>query len=125
MRKVLLDSSFLLAVMEHPTSWEADIAESLGSVSLVVPASVESELERLSKESGRRARLASLALGLVHAGTIRTQPDRGGRPDDEIVSSALADKSIVATIDSELAARLRALRVATITLRGGRVAVST
>ena len=110
-----------MAVMERPTPWQGDITQALGKPSFVVPESVRAELERISREGGKRAKLASLSLGLVREGTIGTQPDRGGRPDDEIVSSALSEKAAVAAVDSELVARLRALGIATITLRGGRV----
>jgi rRNA-processing protein FCF1 len=125
LRKVLLDSSFLMAVMEHPTTWQGDITQAVGKPSFVILQSVKAELERISKEGSKRAKLASLALGLTRDGTIGTQPDRGGRPDDEIVSSALSDKAAVAAIDSELVARLRALGITTITLRGGRVEART
>ena len=43
-RKVLFDSSFLIAVMEHPTTWREDIIEKLGSFEPVVIAPVYDEL---------------------------------------------------------------------------------
>ena len=122
-RKVAFDSSFLLAVMERPTPWKEDITERLGAFSPVVLASVRAELERLSVNADKRARFASLALELVD-GVFAIEQDGRGSPDDEIVSFALRERAAVATIDSELAKRLRASHVTpVITLRSGRVAM--
>ena len=123
-RPVAFDSSFLLAVMEHPTTWSDDIVDKLGAFTPVVLASVRDELARLAARADKRGRFAALALRLLDDGTFTLVPDGKGRPDDEIISYALRDGAAVATIDSELEERLRASRVGTvITLRGGRVHV--
>jgi len=121
LRDVVLDSSFLIAVMERPTPWQDDITQAMGAHSFVLLQSVKAELERISMEGSRRARFASLALELVRRWGIPIRPDKGGKPDDEMISFALIDRAAVATTDSELISRLRALGLKTITLRDGRV----
>jgi rRNA-processing protein FCF1 len=119
---VAFDSSFLVAVMEHPTSWSEDIVMRVGAFTPVVLSSVRDELARLSAKGDKKGRFAALALELLGQGMFSLEPDGKGRPDDEIISFALREGAAVATIDSELAERLRASRVQTvITLRGGRV----
>ena len=121
-KAVAFDSSFLVAVMESPTPWSEDILEKVGAFTPVVLSSVRDELARLAAKGDKRGRFAALALGLVEEGAFYLEPDGKGRPDDEIISFALREGAAVATLDSELAQRLRASRVGTvITLRGGRV----
>jgi len=121
-RAVAFDSSFLLAVMETPTPWSEDMIEKVGAFTPVVLSSVRDELARLTSKGGKRGRFAALALGLVGEGVFSLEPDGKGKPDDEIISFALREGAAVATLDSELAKRLRASRVQTvITLRRGRV----
>jgi rRNA-processing protein FCF1 len=121
-RVVAFDSSFLVAVMERPTPWSEDILEKVGAFTPVVLSSVREELARLAAKGDKRGRFAALALGLVDDRTFSLEPDGKGKPDDEIISFALREGAAVATLDSELARRLRASRVRTvITLRGGRV----
>ena len=123
-RAVAFDSSFLLAVMERPTPWSEDILEKVGAFTPVVLSSVRDELERLAAKADKRSRFAALALALVDGGAFSLEPDGKGKPDDEIISFALREGAAVATLDSELAKRLRASRVQTvITLRGGRVSI--
>ena len=121
-RAVVFDTSFLMAVMEHPTSWSQDITENIGGFTPVVLGSVRDELARLAAKGDRKGKIASLILELVANGTFTLEPDGRGKPDDEIVSYALREGAAVATIDSELAKSLRASHVQTvITLHGGRV----
>jgi rRNA-processing protein FCF1 len=121
-RAVAFDSSFLVAVMQHPTPWSEDILEKVGAFTPVVLSSVRDELSRLAARGDKRGRFAALALRLLEEGAFSLEQDGRGKPDDEIISFALREGAAVATIDSELAERLRASRVQTvITLRGGRV----
>jgi rRNA-processing protein FCF1 len=123
-RAVAFDSSFLVAVMERPTPWREDILEKMGAFTPVVLSSVRDELVRLATKGNKKGGLAALALGLLDEGAFSLEPDGKGRPDDEIISFALREGAAVATIDSDLAERLRASRVQTvITLRGGRVSI--
>jgi rRNA-processing protein FCF1 len=121
---VVFDSSFLIAVMEHPTPWTQDITEKVGSFDPVVVSSVRDELRRLAGRDNKRGKLAGLALEILDRGDLALEPDGGGKPDDEIISFALKEGAAVATIDSDLAERLRASRVArVISLRGRRVSI--
>jgi rRNA-processing protein FCF1 len=121
---VAFDSSFLVAIMETPTAWNEDIIEKVGSFTPVVLASVRDELSRLSAKGDKKGRFAALALELLMEGMFSLEPDGNGKPDDEMISFALREGAGVATIDSDLAQRLRASRVQmVITLRGGRVSL--
>jgi rRNA-processing protein FCF1 len=123
-KAVAFDSSFLVAVMERPTPWSQDILEKVGAFTPVVLSSVRDELARLAAKGNKKGRFAALALRLLEEGAFSLEPDGRGKPDDEIISYALREGAAVATIDSELAVRLRASRVQTvITLRGGRVSL--
>jgi rRNA-processing protein FCF1 len=123
-RVVAFDSSFLVAIMETPTTWNEDILEKVGSFTPVVLSSVRDELRRLAARGDKKGKFAALALGLIEQGRFSLEPDGNGRPDDEMISFALRERAAVATIDADLARRLRASRVHTvITLRGGRVSI--
>ena len=90
-RKVLFDSSFLIAVMEHPTPWQGDILENVGGFEGIVLQPVYAELRRLADRKGRQSRFAKLALGLVESDAVRLEPSEGTRADEELVSHALRD----------------------------------
>ena len=120
-RKVLFDSSFLIAVMEHPTPWQKDALEKAGMFEGVMIRPVHEELKRLAEKGGRQAGYAKLALGLVESGALRLEPSAGRRADEELVSHALDEGAIVATIDGALMRQLDAVHVPVLTLRGGRV----
>ena len=120
-RAVAFDSSFLMAVMERPTPWKEDIQQMLGAFTPVVLYSVRDELSRLASKGDKKGRSAALALELIERGAFSLEPDGKGKPDDEIVSFALREGAAAATIDTDLAARLRASRVSVIALRAGRV----
>jgi rRNA-processing protein FCF1 len=122
-RKVLFDSSFLMAVMEHPTTWLQDIGEKVGGFEPVVITPVYSELERLASGKSRGARFASLAKQLADSGALKIEETGGEKADDELVSRALSDGAMVATVDSDLIEQLQASRVGVVRLRGGRVEV--
>lgn len=123
MRAILFDSSFLMAVMEHPTTWYEDIVEKSGSFKPTVLDVVQEELASISKGKGKRSRYAALALELTTNFTLARATSREGRPDDEIISFAKKNRATVATVDGELMERLRALRIPVVTLRRGRVHV--
>jgi len=123
-KKIAFDTSFLFAVAEKPTAWREDILEKVGAFVPVVPRSVREELDRLAAKGGKKGRQANLAIALLEAGGFSVEPDGGGKPDDELMSFALREGAGVATVDSELAKRLRASGVSTVvTLRQGRVHV--
>lgn len=119
--RVLFDSSFLIAVMEHPTPWQRDMLEKLGGFEAVVIEPVYAELGRLAAAGGRPSRYASLAKELVDSGVLKREMAGGRRADEELVSRALDERAMVATVDSALMEQLRASRVGVVTLRNGRI----
>ena len=121
MRTVIFDSSFLIAVAEHPTQWKEDIIDSIGGFEPVMLKCVEEELSRISSGGGKRAKFARVALQL--AGGFRSAPSGRADVDDEISSAALGTNAIVATSDRELAKSLRALHVQVVGLRSGRATI--
>lgn len=119
--KVLFDSSFLIAVMERPTTWREDILERVGAFEGVVIEPVYSELRNLAAGGGRRSGFARLALGLLDDGKLRLERTNAGRADEELVSYALQEGAVVASIDAALIKRLEALHVPVLSLSRGRV----
>ena len=119
MQKIIFDSSFLMAVVETPTTWFEDTIEIVGGFRPILLECVKSELESLASEGGSRARTARVALEL----SSKFSPERCGsaRVDDEIVSAAKTARAVVATVDSELLSSLKAAHVGAITLGAGRV----
>jgi rRNA-processing protein FCF1 len=122
--RVVFDSSFLIAVMQRPTSWMEDITEKIGAFDPVVLSSVCEELRGLAGAGNKKSGFARLALYVIDRARFSVEPDGEGRPDDELISFALRERAVVATVDSDLAKRLRMARIPTvITLRAGRVHV--
>jgi rRNA-processing protein FCF1 len=119
LRKVIFDSSFLMAVGERPTDWLDDITEALGKVEPVILECVKAELEGLSAGRGRKASLAGLALELARGFSV--EPCGRASVDDEVVSYALREGAAVATVDRGMTESLRELRVNVVGLRSGRV----
>ncbi|MDG7008078.1 MAG: hypothetical protein JRN06_07515 [Nitrososphaerota archaeon] len=122
MQKVIFDSSFLMAVVERPTTWYEDIADTLGRFEPVLLDCVRAELEKLAATQGKKARTARVSLDL--ASRFSRGPCGRARVDDEIASAALSSKALVATADGELARSLRAAHVKVVSLRAGRVALA-
>jgi rRNA-processing protein FCF1 len=118
-QKVIFDSSFLIAVVERPTTWFEDITEGVGRFQPVLLECVEAELSRLSSREGSRARSARAALEM--SSKFTRLPCGKAPVDDELVSGALSNKAVVATTDVILSKELRAAHVRTITLHSGRV----
>lgn len=118
--KVIFDSSFLMAVVDHPTTWFEDIAENVGRFQPIILDCVRDELGKLAAGQGDRARTARVSLDL--ASKFQGMPCGRSKVDDEIVSAALTAKASVATVDAELASALRGAHVSVISLRSGRVA---
>jgi rRNA-processing protein FCF1 len=123
-RRVLFDSSFLIAVMEYPTPWLDDMLEKIGSFQPLVIQPVYDELTRLAEGKNRASRYASLAKEMVDRGELLLQkPNGSGMADDELISLALDEKALVATLDAELMEQLKALHIGVVTLSGGRVSL--
>jgi len=118
MTKVIFDSSFLMAVAEHPTNWFDDMVQEVGRLEPVALDCVVEELTRLSSGRGKKSKTASVALEIAK-GFVRMQSGVA-HPDEEIMSTAISAKAAVATADQELAHSLMARRVPVIGLRSGR-----
>ncbi|MGP8056967.1 MAG: PIN domain-containing protein [Nitrososphaerales archaeon] len=121
MTKVIFDSSFLMAVVEHPTTWFEDITEKIGRFEPVALECVLAELGRLASGDGRKGRAARVALELAEK--FSRVSCGGARTDEEIVSAAITMDAMVATADRELARSLGARKVRVVGLRSGRVAL--
>jgi rRNA-processing protein FCF1 len=119
--KVIFDSSFLMAVVERPTTWFEDITEKIGRFEPVALECVLVELGRLALGDGRKGRAARVALELAEE--FSRVPCGGARTDEEIVSAALTMDAVVATADRDLARSLGARKVRVVGLRSGRVAL--
>lgn len=119
MTQVIFDSSFLMAVVETPTTWFEDIVDRVGKFEPVLLECVGEELQRLASGKGGKSKTARVALDLS------AQFDRlacgGARVDDEIISAAAAEGALVATTDAELARAAKAAHLGVISLRKGRV----
>jgi len=120
MVQVLFDSSFLMSVVEHPTTWFEDIVGLVGKVKPAVLGCTVDELKRMAQKQLKKSRTAALALEFAKDFTI--EKSGKGKVDDEIVSHALATKCTVATLDRELVRTLKARHVRVLGLKGGRVA---
>jgi rRNA-processing protein FCF1 len=122
MQKVIFDSSFLMAVVETPTTWFEDIVDGVGRFQPLLLNCVHVELERLASGKGKKSRTARVALDL--SAKFSREPCGQAEVDVEIVSAARTLGGLVATADSALADSLRAARIKVISLRSGRVEIS-
>lgn len=122
MKKVIFDSSFLMAVVEKPTTWYEDIVDGIGKFEPVLLECVRGELEKMATAQDKRARAARVSLDL--ASNFARAPCGRAKVDDEIVSAALSAKAVVATADLELARSLRAAHVRVVSLKSGRVSLA-
>jgi rRNA-processing protein FCF1 len=117
---VLFDSSFLMAIVEHPTTWFEDITDKLGKVRPAVLKCTVEELQKIAQKQLKKSRTAALALELTK--DFAVERSGSGKVDDEIVSYALGAGCVVATLDRELIRTLKSRKVRVLELRSGRVA---
>ena len=121
MTEVIFDSSFLMAVVERPTTWHEDLVEVIGNFQPVLLECVGAELLKLASGRGNRSRKARVVLDMTS--NFKRLACGSARVDDEIVSAASSGKHLIATTDRELLKSARAAHVRVITLRMGRVAL--
>jgi len=121
MTEVIFDSSFLMAVVERPTTWYEDLVDKIGKFQPVLLDCVAAELQKLASGGGNKSRTARVALDLATA--FKSRPCGGALVDDEIVSAASAGKALVATADEGLSRSAQAAHVRVVSLSGGRVLV--
>ena len=119
MIEVVFDSSFLMSVVERPTTWYEDIVDAIGKFQPVLLDCVGAELQKIASGQGKRSRTARVALDLASA--FRRRPCGSARVDDEIISAAAGSGRLVATTDRDLSKGARAAHVRVITLSRGRV----
>ncbi len=113
MRRLLLDSSFLLALTELSLSME-DLLSLYPRAELLTTASVVREISGLSD---RRARVA---LEVVRSYGVRILEAYSGDADSDLLRAAREQGCAVATLDLELRKRLLEEGVAVIYLRAGK-----
>ncbi|MBI2937655.1 MAG: hypothetical protein HYY22_05560 [Thaumarchaeota archaeon] len=120
---LLLDSSFLIFLVETPSGGFTEIEDKLGKVEPIVLTSVIKELRRIAdRAASKRAKAAARALD--YASGLRRVPQTGsGSVDDQILLYAKSSGAAVATLDTELRRRLRAAGVVVVTLSGNRLVV--
>lgn len=122
MVKVVFDSSFLMAVVERPTTWFEDMTLELGKVTPVALDCVVSELSRISTREGKRSMIARVALDLA-ASFSNGECDRRS-VDESIVAYCRKNRALAATVDREIIRELKRSRIGVVTLRRGRVTVA-
>jgi len=120
-KKVVFDSSFLVAIAESPTTWFEDITMQMGGFEPTLLVCVKNELKRLSLAETKKARFASLALQIAE--DFALEPSGDGRVDDEILAYATAHGATVATVDSKLINAMKARHARVVGLKGGRAAL--
>lgn len=118
MQKVVFDSSFLMSVVEEPTTWFEDMTEEAGHFQPVLLGCVKQEMERLAEGQGKKARTARVALEMASKFTV--EPCGRASVDDEIVSYALTSGALAATVDANLLSALKGAHARAFTLRSGR-----
>jgi rRNA-processing protein FCF1 len=121
LKQVIFDSSFLMAVVDEPTTWYEDIVDGIGKFQPVLLECVKEELQKLASGQGRRARTARVALDL--AKDFESGECGGAGVDDEIISASSSRGAALATLDSELASAARGTHLRVISLKKGRVAL--
>jgi rRNA-processing protein FCF1 len=123
MRRILLDTSFILTLASKPLNLIEELEDIFGKVELLVLDDTIKELEVISKRSSiKKAKQAKLALDFATK-LKRIAYDCEGSVDDKILRYAKENGLIVITMDKELKKRLKAINLSTITLRENRLVV--
>lgn len=122
MTEIVFDSSFLMAVVDTPTTWFDDIVERLGKFDPLLPECVFLELQKLAAGRDKRSRTARVAVDISKG--FKRLPCGSARVDDEVISEASARGAFVATTDAVLASAARGAHLRVVSLRGGRVDVA-
>ncbi len=117
--RVLLDSSFLMMPFKFRVDPFKGIEELIsGKPIFTLISPVGEELMRISKEGGKRGRMAKLAIQLAErCEKVRFEPPGGGGVDEAIIAASKGMRAIVATNDAGLRKKLRNINVPIIYLR--------
>ncbi len=117
MKKVILDTNFLLVPFQFRVDIRKQIEENLEEPhELVVPSGVVSELKKLGRGHGKEgaaARFAIKLLGLMAVKKVRSS----GHVDDWIAGYAAKEGAIVCTNDAGLRHKLKNAGVKMIVLK--------
>jgi len=121
--KVLLDTSILLTSLKLPFDLFGETEKLLqAKVEFLVPQQVQDELQKLSKKQTSIGVRATRALEITaKCKTVHLKSGFGTNADEALIRASKEAKAIVATADSRLRMRLRALNVPVLTLRGNRL----
>ena len=115
MRKLLIDSSFLLGLMELPMSME-ELISLYPKATLLTTASVFNELNKIAR-SDRRARVA---LEILRNYGVKVLQSYSSNPDDDLLRAAKELNCAVVTLDLELRRKLLEQGITVIYLRAGK-----
>ena len=116
--ELLLDSSFLMFITTVPIQQLEIIEKSLGKIKFVVLDVIVEEIRNLCViSSPKRAKSARRALDFASQLT-RVSYDKGMNVDDKILNYAISKGIAVATLDSGLRKRLKAVGIIVVFRRG-------
>jgi rRNA-processing protein FCF1 len=121
--KVLLDTSILLTSLKLPFDFFSETEKLLqAKVEFLVLQQVQDELKRLSKKQTSIGVRATRALEITaKCKTLHLRLGFRTNADDALIRATKEVRGIVATADSRLRMRLRALNVPVLSLRGNRL----
>ena len=107
MKKILLDSSFIISAVKK----KIDIFENLQEYEILVPEQVYDEIFKItqSKQSLKNKHAAGLALKILEVESDKFKKINLGKghTDNLIIKYALENKITVATIDQEIRKKLK------------------
>lgn len=132
MVRVLVDTSFLIAMANRPVRGIERLETNLGKVEFLIPDVVVRELERIAESAGvKRAKEARAALQIIndvrfrfsiidvskHAEIRKDSSSGRGAVDDLIVAHAESARCYVATLDKGMIKRLKGRCAGIVTLQ--------
>ncbi|MEM4256872.1 MAG: PIN domain-containing protein [Candidatus Diapherotrites archaeon] len=109
--KVALDTNMLLNITKFKVDVFSEIKKLFGTVYFCVPKPVLAELEKLSKNKGKKGAEARIALSLLSKKQIKIVSLENLSADDALLK--LAEHCIIATNDKKL--------ISSIKINGGKV----
>ncbi len=112
MKKILLDTNFLLA----PVQFKADVYEQITADFFTLDACVE-ELEKIAKKKTKAGVQAKAALILARTKNVRIVKAAKKNVDEALIEAAKQHNYIVATNDRKLIKALKTLDIRILRLR--------
>ena len=118
MNEVVLDTNFLMMLVERPSNIIESVYRVLNPAVLEVPSCVTDELIRISSSRHvKKSKIAALSLEIVKSNMKVIEVSKEGSVDDKIISYARGKENIfIATLDHELKKRLMRENLKCITL---------